>query len=176
LLSTSELNAILAQIPGEEYYKIRFGPLIDSDIIARSGNAQLLDGSFVRIPYILGINSDDGTDFPPFGINDDSDFNSFFSGFGIPNDTLFQIEKLYPDSPKTDIPLSFPGRFNDTIGLQFKRCATLTGDFFQAPRRLASQQWVKHTNTSLYSYRFNAIPDGIPDYYEVTHFKEVTFV
>jgi carboxylesterase type B len=171
------LNTILEPITGEDYYKIYFGPLIDNDIIVRSGNAQLLDGSFVKVPYILGINSDDGTDFPAFGINDNSDFTAFFSGFGIPNDTLSQIETLYPDSPDTDIPLSSPGRFNDTIGLQFKRSATLIGDlFFQAPRRLASQQWVKHTNASLYSYRFNAIPNGIPDYFGVTHFQDVPFV
>lgn len=171
------MNAILEQITGEDYYKIYFGPLIDNDIIARSRNAQLIDGSFVKVPYILGVNSDDGTDFPPFGINDDSDFTTFFSGFGIPDDTLSQIETLYPDSPDTDIPLSFPGRFNDTIGLQFKRSATLIGDLiFHAPKRLASQQWVKHTYSPLYSYRFNAIPNGIPDYFAVTHFQEVSFV
>jgi triacylglycerol lipase len=73
--------------------------------------------------------------------------------------------------------LSSLGRFNDTIGLLFKRSATLIGDlFFQAPRRLASQQWVKYTNASLYSYHFNAIPNGITDYFGVTHFQEVPFV
>jgi triacylglycerol lipase len=74
----------------------------------------------VRVPYSLGINSDDGTDFPPFFINSGSNLTTFLSGFGIPSDTLAQIEALYHDTPNIDIPLSSPGRFNDTIGLLFK--------------------------------------------------------
>ncbi len=177
LLSTAELNNILEPIEGESYYQIYFGPLQDGDIIARGGNAQLLDGSFVKVPYILGENSDDGTDFPPFGLNNDSDFINFFSGFDFDNTTMKELLVLYPNNPSQEIPLSSTGQFNSTIGLQFKRAATLIGDlFFKAPRRLAAQQWTKHTNVPLYSYRFNAIPNGIPDYFGVTHWQEVPFV
>ncbi|MCJ1474853.1 hypothetical protein MMC13_003513 [Lambiella insularis] len=177
LLSTKDLDHILSPITGEDNYQIYFGPLVDGDIIARGGNAQLLNGAFVKVPFILGENSDDGTDFPPFGINNDTGFADFFSGFDLDQTTLNDLMKLYPNTPNDDIPLSAPGVFNETVGFQFKRAATLIGDmFFKSPRRLAAQQWNKHTNVSLYSYRFNAIPNGIPNYYGVTHWQEVPFV
>jgi carboxylesterase type B len=177
LVPTEVLNDTLSSITTEDYYQIYLGPLVDGDIIACNGVEQLIDGSFVKVPYILGDNSDDGTDFTPQGINTDDDFIAFYQGYGIDNATLIDLLKLYPNDPSNDIPLSAPGVFNDTIGLQFKRSATLIGDIaFKAPRRLAAQQWNKYTNTSLYSYRFNTIPNGIPDYYGVTHFQEVPFV
>jgi carboxylesterase type B len=177
LVSTKLLNNTLFSITAEDDYQIYFGPLIDGDFIARRGNDQLMDGSFVKVPYILGDNSDDGTDFTPQGINTDDDFITFYRGYGIDNTTLSELVDLYPNDPNNDIPLSAPGVFNDTIGLQFKRSATLIGDIgFKAPRRLAAQQWNKYTSIPLYSYRFNAIPNGIPDYYGVTHFQEVPFV
>lgn len=177
LVPTELLNNTLSSITAEDYYQLYFGPLVDGDIIARGGNEQLSDGSFVKVPYILGDNSDDGTDFTPQGINTDDDFRTFYQGYGIDNATLSEILELYPNDLNNDIPVSAPGVFNDTVGLQFKRSATLIGDIgFKAPRRLAAQQWNKHTNMSLYSYRFNAIPNGIPDYYGVTHFQEVPFI
>jgi len=64
-----------------------------------------------------------------------------------------------------------------SIGLQFKRSATLIGDIgFKAPWRLAAQAWNKHTKVPMYSYHFNAIPNGTPDYYGVTHWQEVPFI
>lgn len=177
LVPTEVLNETLSSITAEDYYHIYFGPLVDGDIVARRGVEQLLDGSFVKVPYILGDNSDDGTDFTPQGINTDDEFTAFYQGYGIDNTTLTELLELYPNDPNDDVPLSAPGVFNDTIGLQFKRSATLLGDIgFKAPRRLAAQQWNKHTNTPLYSYRFNAIPNGVANYYGVTHFQEVSFV
>lgn len=177
LVPMEELNNTMSSITGEDYYQVYFGPLVDGDIIARGSNEQLKDGAFVKVPYIMGVNSDDGTDFTPQGINTDEDFIAFYQGYGIDNATLGDLIRLYPNDPNNDIPLSAPGVFNDAIGLQFKRSATLIGDIgFQAPRRLAAQMWNEHTDVALYSYRFNAIPNGIPDYYGVTHFQEVPFV
>ncbi|KAI9736069.1 MAG: hypothetical protein M1818_006245 [Claussenomyces sp. TS43310] len=177
LVPTEQLNNIFNSTTTEDDYSLYWGPLVDGDIVARGGNEQLLDGSFVKVPYILGENSDDGTDFSPFGLNTDADFIEFYQGYGIDNKTLTDLLKLYPNDPLKDSPESFPGVFDETIGHQFKRSATLIGDIgFKAPRRLAAQEWNKHTNTPLYSYRFNAIPNGIPDYFGVTHWQEVPFM
>lgn len=161
----------------EDYYQVTFGPLVDHDIVVRPALDQLLCGDFVRVPYILGDNSDEGTDFVPMGLNTDAQFLSFFKGYGLSNATLHDLARLYPDNPRQDIPASHPRRFNRTIGLQFKRAATLEMDLaFKAPRRLAAQAWLNHTKAPLYTYRFNTIPNGIPDVFSVTHFQEVSFV
>ncbi|KAI9825943.1 MAG: hypothetical protein M1819_000462 [Sarea resinae] len=177
LVPTEKLNDAFNSTTTEDDYSLYWGPLIDGDIVARGGNEQLLDGSFVKVPYILGENSDDGTDFSPFGLNSDAEFFEFYQGYDIDNETLTDLLELYPNDALDDIPASFPGEFNQTIGLQFKRSATLIGDIaFKAPRRLAAQEWNKYTDAPLYSYRFNAIPNGVPDYYGVTHWQEVPFM
>jgi triacylglycerol lipase len=86
---------------------------------------------------------------------------------------------LYPQGSADNIPVSHPGEFDTTIGLQFKRMSTILNDIhFQAPRRLAARAWLAHSDShaNLYSYRFNTIPNGIADYFAVTHFQEVAFV
>jgi carboxylesterase type B len=161
----------------ESYYDVFYGPIPDGDILAQNRLSQLQSGDFVKVPYIMGVNSDEGTDFVPFGLNTDNDFASFYAGFNIDNATFSHLTHLYPNNSANDIPASHPGPFDNTIGLQFKRAATLFTDaVFVAPKRLSAQEWVKHTNKSLYSYRFNTIPHGVPDYFSVTHFQEVPFV
>ena len=170
-------NALNSSGSTESYQHIFYGPIADGDIIARSGISRLQDGDFVKVPYIMGDNSDEGTDFIPLGINTDGDFTSFFTTFGIDNTTLSDLARLYPNDPPNNIPASHPDRFNETIGLQFKRAATLMTDaLFVAPKRLAAEAWDKHTNASLYSYRFNTITNGIPENKAVTHYQEVAFV
>lgn len=178
---TATLNNVLNGSYTEDYYYIYFGPLVDGDIVARSSLDQLQDGSFIKVPYILGDNSDEGTDFIPFGLNTDDDVSNFFAGFDFDNATLSSLLHLYPDDPSSNLPISSPSNFNSTIGAQFKRAATLISDLtFKAPRRLAATAWLQHTTPNdsapLYSYRFNTIPNGIPDYFAVTHFQEVSFV
>ncbi|TVY83757.1 Lipase [Lachnellula suecica] len=161
----------------EDYYHIYYGPQIDGDIVFRNSISQIEDGDFVKVPYIMGENTDEGTGFIPFGINTDSDFTNYFAGWGLDNTTLSEFARLYPNNAPNEVPATHPASFDETIGLQFKRAATLMTDaLFTAPKRLASEAWVKNTNASLYSYRFNTIPNGVPDYFAVTHYVEVAFV
>lgn len=46
---------------------------------------------------------------------------------------------------------------------------------FIAPRRLTCETWAR-AGVPAYSYRFNAIPAGIPYYLGVTHVQEIEFV
>lgn len=135
------------------------------------------NGAFVKVPYILGENADDGTDFVPFGLNTEKQIEKFYTGWGFDNQTVDKLLELYPNDPKVDIPLSVDGFFNSKIGKHFQRAATITGDIsFKAVRRLCSRLWNKHTSIPLRSFRFNAIPNGLPDYLAVTHWVEVPFV
>ncbi|TVY36100.1 Lipase [Lachnellula subtilissima] len=161
----------------ESDYDVFYGPIPDGDILARNQLSQLQDGAFVKVPYIIGVNSDEGTDFVDFGLNTDEEFDAFWKPFGIDDATYANLTELYPDDPANDIPASHPAAFDETIGTQFKRAATLFTDaVFVAPKRLTAQEWVKHTTVPLYSYHFDTIPHGIPDYFAVTHFQEAMFV
>ena len=189
LVPTSEFNAVVNNSADtEDYYDLYYGPLIDNDIVARDSISQIEDGCFVKVPYILGDNSDEGTDFVPFGLNTDEDLIEYLAGYNLSNSTISDLLILYPQNSSSLIPASHPAQFNSTIGIQFKRAATLLTDLaFKGPRRLAAKSWLNHTTpfpnnnitspvAPLYTYRFSTIPNGIPSYLSVTHFQEVAFV
>ena len=173
----------------EDYHVIYYGPLVDGDIISRNAVDQLKDGSFVRVPYIMGDNSDEGTDFGPFGLNSNADVTTYLQGYNLSNEVIHDILQLYPENSTDLVLASHPAQFNTTIGTHFKQSATILTDIlFKAPRRLTARYWTQHTasdntsekavssNASLYTYRFNTIPNSVPDFLGVTHFTEVAFV
>jgi carboxylesterase type B len=69
-LPFSELNAVVntTQLSGV------WAPQIDGDIFARHSSDQVAEGAFVKLPIIVGANSDEGTGFAPKGLNTTEQF------------------------------------------------------------------------------------------------------
>ncbi|KAK5727735.1 hypothetical protein LTR17_012497 [Elasticomyces elasticus] len=154
----------------------QYGPVVDGDFIVDQAETQLERGDFVHVPYIIGANSDEGTGFGPRQVNTTQQFLSWMTSQGIDNATAQDMAILYPDIPEIGIPASFPGRPNETFGLQFKRSSAAAGDVsMHAPRRLTASLWAAG-NATVYTYRFNVIPNGISWAYGAVHFQEVAFV
>jgi carboxylesterase type B len=92
------------------------------------------------------------------------------------NATAQDLAILYPDIPAIGIPATYPGRPNGTYGLQYKRSSALGGDIsMHGPRRLTAQLWASG-NSTVFTYRFNVVPNGIPWTAGAVHFQEVAFV
>lgn len=68
--------ASLNQILNTTQFAGIWNPQIDGDIIKRYSSQQLADGSFVKVPIIIGANSDEGTIFASGGVNDTADFET----------------------------------------------------------------------------------------------------
>jgi carboxylesterase type B len=153
-----------------------FEPYPDGDIIHNSTSQQLLDGDFVKVPYLIGTNSDEGSQFGTV-VNTDEEFAAFVATTGADNATNAIIQILYPDIPALNVLDTIYDRPNSTIGSQLKRVASYIGDYkFIAGRRLTTTQWAAY-NTSAYAYRFNNLVNGhITDFYGSGHFIEVAFV
>jgi carboxylesterase type B len=150
-------------------------PVIDEDFIVQSPTTQLLSGQFVKVPILIGTNTDEGTSFGPKGINNNEQFRSYLKGLTTDNSTLSTLEVLYPDIPGIGIPKTFKARPSTDVGLQYKRSSAVAGDsIMHAPRRFMNQIWAQHDLQS-YSYRFNVLPNGIPNIAGSNHFKEVAF-
>lgn len=155
------------------------GPQIDGDFLQESGTTQLQNGQFVKVPYLMGTNFDEGT-FGTQGINTTKDFiESIISNTPtMDNDTLSVILALYPDIPSIGVPATFHGRpsLESGYGLQWKREASYIGDLkMHAARRLASQSWARF-NVTAYSYHFNVLTNGLAAELGAAHFSEVAFV
>lgn len=157
-----------------------FGPQIDGDFLQDSGTTHLKNGQFVKVPYLLGTNFDEGTSFGTKGVNTTADFinQALLLTPSIDNATLNKILKLYPDDPDVGIPATLQGRPSSEsgYGAQWKREAAYAGDTkMQAGRRLAAESWAK-SNTAAYSYHFNVLVNGAKAEQGSGHFREVAFV
>jgi triacylglycerol lipase len=175
-LRSSAYDTLNAAINTTDTGSLPFSPYHDGDMIQRTGSQQLLDGSFVKVPYLIGANSDEGSAFAATGINSDTEFGLYLASLGYTGETAAVVAALYPDIPAIGIPELLTQLPDSTVGVQFKRVAALAGDqVFIAGRRMTNQQYTRYNVTS-YAYRFDTLPSGIPDLYGVAHFQEVAFV
>ncbi|KAJ4386628.1 hypothetical protein N0V93_009526 [Gnomoniopsis smithogilvyi] len=157
-----------------------FGPQVDGDFLQVSGTTELRNGHFVKVPYLLGTNFDEGTSFGTQGLNTTADFinQTLFDTPGMDNSTLNTILALYPDDPDLGIPSTLQGRPSPEsgYGAQWKREAAYWGDVkMQASRRHAAESWAKY-NTTAYSYHFDVLVNGATAEEGAGHFREVAFV
>ncbi|KAK7546631.1 Alpha/Beta hydrolase protein [Phyllosticta citricarpa] len=160
-----------------------WGVAIDGDFIAGKTSQQVARGDYVQVPIIIGANSDEGTAFSPTGIETTADFERILLNSGVATNQTAALLKYYPDDPAVGIPGSYPlgplpadFRPSAPYGAQYRRAAAYVGDQnFIAPRRAVAEAWAA-AGLNAWSYRFNAIPNGVSQLTGSTHFQEIAFV
>lgn len=152
-----------------------FNPVIDGDFTQDYGSRALANGKFVKVPLMLGTNSDEGASFSPYGVNTTKQFRANLAG--LPSTFQDAILKAYPDDLSTNVIAALgTQRPASQFGRQFRRVAAYVGDaLFVAPRRQTAVAWASH-NISTYAYRFNADQAGFAPELAISHFKEIGFV
>jgi carboxylesterase type B len=85
-----------------------FGAQIDGDFIRESSIDALNAGCFVKVPFLLGTNFDQGTMFGTKSVDRDAEFLAVVKSAGPDNATADTIAALYPDIPAVSIPQLFP--------------------------------------------------------------------
>ncbi|KAF2176468.1 alpha/beta-hydrolase [Zopfia rhizophila CBS 207.26] len=169
-----------------------FAPTLDGDFIVNYPSLQLSSGNFLRVPLLIGANTDKGTTFGTgygpngLGINSDAEFFAMLNTLNLfppTSDTAAIISCLYPDVGALGIPsvTTYPGVITPnstvaaTVGQQYRRVNAYFGDqLIVAPRRAANIAW-STLNIPSYAYRFDIVVNGIPDEIGATSFMEVSF-
>jgi len=150
---------------------------IDGDFLPTYGSEMFRNGTFLRVPLLAGTNTDEMTGWTPYGINTDEDFLKQTSARDpIDEATKETLARLYPDIPSIGLPITYHGRPNSTIGLQFKRAATYTSDnVMHSQARLARKTRSNH-NTPTFAYRFNVVYNSLPPWFGSMHALEFPLV
>ncbi|KAF3915364.1 Cholinesterase [Arthrobotrys entomopaga] len=158
---------------------------VDGDIFEKSRTSQLVEeGKFVRVPTIIGTNTDEGTAFGPYGdtaANTTAELRDRIATMmssHLTNPMIDELLTLYGPSASDPDPSNYTGIAipYDFLGTEFFRGAAMFGDWaVHAPKRFTAQQYAAH-NTPVWTYRFNCIPYQYPGYVAATHFAEVAFV
>lgn len=81
-----KLNSVLNGTDGASEYN--FWPALDGDMIRNWGSNQLDQGQFVKVPIIIGTNTDEGTAFGPVGINTTQEWYDYLTSKCTPQTTL----------------------------------------------------------------------------------------
>ncbi|OLN95864.1 Lipase 1-like protein 2 [Colletotrichum chlorophyti] len=195
-----EFNAVLGGSDASPKTTFTFIPFKDGDFIADFATNQIARGDFVKVPVLIGTNTDEGSAFgqgkgPNAGpINTDEDMRWAVANIIRPQseettgqtieELVNEVLELYPDDQAVGIPsletwphVVQPGEdIAVTRGLQQRRGGAFFGDvLFQCLRRRANIAWSEH-NLPSYAYRFDVTTAGTPDYIGSVHFAEVAFV
>lgn len=179
--STDTLQC-LRKVPYEQiapygYVGLEWFHVIDGSFIPRYGQESLVDGKFVKIPLILGTNTDEG--FGVNGVNTDSQAIEQIvtsKRWNIDEEEARRLLGLYPNDPSLGEPYGWGNRTWPEYGLQYKRYQSIATDItMYAPRRLLAERMSDYVE-NVYSYRwdapkFNTTPTAIG----VNHFSEVSF-
>ncbi|GAA6023879.1 hypothetical protein JCM10207_000513 [Rhodosporidiobolus poonsookiae] len=154
----------------------KFEPVIDGMILGKGINDRLENDEFVKVPLLIGTNTDEGTAFSTKNLNTTSDLSAALAT-KYPLLTPSEIDTLltlYPDDPLLGCPFN-TGDLVLSSGLQDKRSNAVMGDFEQHGRtrrfrRKAAQY------APVYSYRFDQPPQTQTYALGTTHFVEVAYV
>lgn len=182
-LRSVPVDALKAAFEGVGFY-----PVMDGGIVTNTPSIALRDGRFVKRPLLIGANTNEGAAFSYSrgrGLNTSADFRNMIVQYSgnkvIKNSTLEYLVDQYLNrlSPKVaqaqlgSVLLSPSPEFGRLWG----KVTLYAGDYqFNAGRRYTTQKWAQYGVPS-YSYRFDAVPNGIPpETLGATHFQEVSFV
>ncbi|KAH7082450.1 Alpha/Beta hydrolase protein [Paraphoma chrysanthemicola] len=165
-------------------------PVIDNDLIMDTSIAQLEAGDFVRRPLLIGNNKNEGTPFAhggSIGIGLETSqgllnlINARDAAQNLSNDTAIKIANAYlvdlTDSELADALGTVSPSPAPRYGTLYGRAATLLGDLhFEAGRRRGAQIWTQF-NVPVYSYRFDAVPNGVdPTIFGAAHYSDIGFM
>lgn len=139
----------------------------------------MAEGKFIKIPLLDGANSDEGVNFGPTGVdNETAIFNSILSqrSYAIAPNTARKLLSLYPNDPANEPPyyITTPTVFPNK-GLQWRRSAAMYGDMVMISGRRRLCELYSAAGQAVYSYRFDtplwnaAVTDG------AKHFVNVVF-
>ncbi|KAJ7048847.1 alpha/beta-hydrolase [Mycena amicta] len=162
------------------------GLLFDRDMVnVTSAFGAFRAGNWVKVPLLVGSNTDEGPTFAIPGANTTDEARSAMSPLITDPTQLDKLFELYPDIPALGSPFNTGDFQMDPVqngiyltpGTQNKRVSAMTGDIYMnAGPRLLGQLVSKEV--PFYKYRFNHLPYdvtfGVSDF--IAHFVEMAYV
>lgn len=136
--------------------------MIDGELWSDYPSVLASKKKFLKIPVIIGTNSDEGSTFAGQGIDTEEElWQSMLSyrKYNIRPPMAKKLLELYPNDPANEPPyylnpdpILFPEK-----GLQWRRAAAIQGDMVMiAGRRRVSEQ-LTAAGAPVYSYRFDTL-------------------
>ncbi|GAA5840871.1 hypothetical protein JCM11251_007627 [Rhodosporidiobolus azoricus] len=138
----------------------RFEPVVDGELLAQGITETLAEEAYVKVPLLIGTNTDEGASFGTKNLNTTSDLVAALEAKYplLSTSEINTLLTLYPDDPSLGIPYQ-TGDLVLASGLQDKRSNAIVGDGDQHARtRRLRREMAKHQ--PVYSYRWDQAPQN----------------
>ena len=186
--AASDRIGCLRNLTSEELFTTQYtevwNPLVDGDFLTDYPSTLLPQGHFIKVPILIGANSDEGSSFSITGQNSTQGlYNAFFTwrNYALTPYSISYLMQLYSEHapqwgyPPYAVPWqeTFPSK-----GLEWRLSAAIGGDMvMNAQRRWMAQLYSAEPalHNKVYSYRFDQAPWGAPVSEGVEHFVNVAF-
>ncbi|TGO88736.1 hypothetical protein BPOR_0144g00060 [Botrytis porri] len=175
--STNKL-ACLRSLTSDQLWKAR----VDGDFLTDYPSSLTPQGKFIKVPLLIGANSDEGSSFGVSGLdNETAIFNNLLvyrasNAYALSPPTARKLLELYPNDPANEPPYYITSAtIFPSNGLQWRRSAAIAGDLVMISGRRKLCEIYAAASQSVYSYRFDtflwnaAVTDG------ARHFVNVVF-
>ncbi|KAF4462405.1 carotenoid ester lipase precursor [Fusarium albosuccineum] len=170
------------------FRQLSLNPVIDGALVPDIQSRSLRRGRFAKVPLLIGSNKNEGTALASGTgrlVNSSSDFVALVKGLdavkGLKSSTAQRLADAYTRLLSPGEVQSLLGTVqvtpNSTFGSLYGQASIYVGGFlFTAGRSLSTQIWSQY-GVPAYSYRFDAVPNGIsPEVLGASHYQEVAFV
>lgn len=136
--------------------------MVDGELWSDFPSVLATEGKFLRIPVIIGTNSDEGCTFATRGINTEEELVKSmldYRRYSIRPLMARKLLELYPDDPASQPPYYLnpdPVVFPDQ-GLLWRRAAAIEGDMVMVAGRRRVAEQLTAAGAPVYSYRFDTL-------------------
>ncbi|KAL4793842.1 carboxylesterase family protein [Aspergillus venezuelensis] len=180
--STDTLQC-LRDLPFDTLYDAAYEGLewfaaVDGKFISEYPQISITKGRLVKVPILLGSNTDEGVSFGTTGVDTDEDcIAQLISSkrWVLNMEQATELIKYYPNDP-IGSPYGWGNVTWPEKGLMYKRYSSVAGDItMAAPRRLLAQA-MSEFEENVYSYRWDIAAINETSNIGVNHFAEIPFV
>ncbi|KIV80926.1 hypothetical protein PV11_08390 [Exophiala sideris] len=162
----------------DQFYRLDWMPIVDGDYLQEWPSSALTKNKTVKVPIIIGHTTDEATVWATEGLQNETaihDWLLYHGGYRFSEATVEGLLSAYPQNVSNGV-LSNVSDIPTTYGAEWRRIVSIMTDFWAtAPKRRMSQVWAGQ-DVPVWTYRFNIVPPGTPDYLGVYHTAEFRWV
>ncbi|KAI0428057.1 alpha/beta-hydrolase [Xylaria sp. FL1042] len=155
-----------------------WNPLLDGDFLTGYPSQLMQAGKYVKVPILIGANTDEGFAISGTPNTEDDIFNSIFTwrSYALTPPTVRSLLELYPDDPCHEPPHAITNCTRDAArGLMWRRAAAIGGDLVMISGRRRMAELYTAAGMPVYSYRFDQRPWNGDEWDGVKHFVNVAY-
>jgi carboxylesterase type B len=183
--TASDQLACLRSISSETLYAAHtsqtWNPLVDGDFLTAYPSQLMEQGNHIRVPLLIGTNTDEGVSFGSNFAHADNDtalFNALlpYRSYSLSPPNIHKLFELYPNDPANSPPYHIKTNLTPAgYASEYRRGAAIAGDLVMIAQRRKTCAEFAASGQDVFSYRFDTPAWNASIWTGIPHFVNVMF-